>query len=514
MGGKAKGCGIAVCILVGLIALVVLAGYLYDLHWHHKVEAKLAEYRAAGQPVTWDDVLARRPKIPDDQNAALVLLGAFKQFAKTSDYESGLGDLWRRGRPGARHSEQLRGLMGSQLEADSEALRLIHDAAKLDRGCYPLDTAGTPYELLLPHLPPLRHGTYFCGVEARFLAENGKAKESARVLDDAHILPASIGDSPLTIEALVRIAAERIWLASIESTLAVCEMGGDDVRLLRLRLEREMRDFSMVPAMFSSRAGYQWLFQSRSVEALDDLMSVKPDSEFKQHLIFRVYFTLPGWREKDALSMYDALTRAASAVGKPPRQAFREIQAWHSDLGRDRVQSPYSHLVTTIIAPGISRALQECIKARTELEVGRTGLAVEEWRLRHGRWPDSLEQLVPEVLDAVPDDPFSDSPIRSAKTPDGVVVYSVGEDGTDNGGIREEEARKRAGKEGDWLRAGWDIPFRLLNPDLRGAETLSFHDEVMESGMQSSALEAAGLTKEKLSALGLSAEDLAKLGFE
>jgi len=47
-----------------------------------------------------------------------------------------------------------------------------------------------------------------------------------------------------------------------------------------------------------------------------------------------------------------------------------------------------------------------------------------------------------------------------------------------------------------------------------GAESLTFREEVMESGLQSSALEASDLTKQKLSELGLSEEALRKLGFE
>ena len=44
---------------------------------------------------------------------------------------------------------------------------------------------------------------------------------------------------------------------------------------------------------------------------------------------------------------------------------------------------------------------------------------------QHGRWPDTLEQLVPEFLPSVPLDPEDGAPLRFHKRTDRVVVYSA-----------------------------------------------------------------------------------------
>src|SRR5205823_316826 len=57
---------------------------------------------------------------------------------------------------------------------------------------------------------------------------------------------------------------------------------------------------------------------------------------------------------------------------------------------------------------------------------------------QHDAWPDSLEQLVPDYLPSVPLDPLAAGArafkyaSRSATTQP--FIYSVGEDGTDDGG--------------------------------------------------------------------------------
>jgi hypothetical protein len=61
-------------------------------------------------------------------------------------------------------------------------------------------------------------------------------------------------------------------------------------------------------------------------------------------------------------------------------------------------------------------------------------IAAERHRLRHDAWPDSFDELVPALLPESPLDPFDGRPLRYKRLPDGVVIYSVGADGIDDGG--------------------------------------------------------------------------------
>jgi hypothetical protein len=51
----------------------------------------------------------------------------------------------------------------------------------------------------------------------------------------------------------------------------------------------------------------------------------------------------------------------------------------------------------------------------------------------------------------------------------------------------------------------------VLNPELRGATTLSFRDEIAATRLDLDALEKAGLTKERLLERGLTEDDLKRL---
>jgi hypothetical protein len=63
-------------------------------------------------------------------------------------------------------------------------------------------------------------------------------------------------------------------------------------------------------------------------------------------------------------------------------------------------------------------------EARSRITRGE--LALRMYHLDHGQFPERLEDLVPDYLPAVPEDPFSGHPLVYRRQADGYVLYSVG----------------------------------------------------------------------------------------
>jgi hypothetical protein len=61
-------------------------------------------------------------------------------------------------------------------------------------------------------------------------------------------------------------------------------------------------------------------------------------------------------------------------------------------------------------------------------------VAAARYRGAHGCWPGALADLVPEYLSQIPHDSFAEGPFRYRRLANGVVIYSIGRDGRDNGG--------------------------------------------------------------------------------
>ena len=71
--------------------------------------------------------------------------------------------------------------------------------------------------------------------------------------------------------------------------------------------------------------------------------------------------------------------------------------------------------------------------------------ALEIYRSIHNEYPESLAQLVPDLLPSSPNDVFSGKPLIYQRTADGFLLYSVGENGRDENG-------RTFGEDGDDLR--------------------------------------------------------------
>jgi hypothetical protein len=94
------------------------------------------------------------------------------------------------------------------------------------------------------------------------------------------------------------------------------------------------------------------------------------------------------------------------------------------------------------------------VRAQTYANLARVACALESCRLARGRYPDSLDALVPQFLRAVPHDLIMDQPLKYHLTGGGkFILYSVGWNKKDDGGVVAKHSRDRV--EGDWV---WCFP--------------------------------------------------------
>jgi len=90
------------------------------------------------------------------------------------------------------------------------------------------------------------------------------------------------------------------------------------------------------------------------------------------------------------------------------------------------------------VSLNLTKILGSYDRARMELTLTRTAMALAQYNADHHAYPATLAELDPTYLPAVPEDIFTDHPPIYAPKGDGYTLYSVGPNMIDDGGIRDK----------------------------------------------------------------------------
>lgn len=180
------------------------------------------------------------------------------------------------------------------------------------------------------------------------------------------------------------------------------------------------------------------------------------DSEIKAaHMVPFCLFFPTGWIQQNKLRLNQWSDRVRDTLASRGSAGFlHKLQ--HIDDGYEKLGgpfAPYTMLVATIL-PAHMKITQNVLQKQTFLTLALTACALERHWLAHGRYPETLPELVPTYIDKVPVDLIDGQPLRYRRTDDGkFLLYSLGLDGKDDGG--KLSASEKPEDAGDWA---WPTP--------------------------------------------------------
>jgi hypothetical protein len=151
---------------------------------------------------------------------------------------------------------------------------------------------------------------------------------------------------------------------------------------------------------------------------------------------------------------YDRLAAAARMPDRPTREAeFDQIEAemqqmvaeirtpsrWLTGVvSRKQRSKLVSSLMLGLFLPAVSSAIEAQDRGNAIHELTRLAAALAVYRAEHGGYPDGLEALVPGVLTKLPVDLYNAKPFVYQRDGDGHLLYSMGANGTDDGGSNDQ----------------------------------------------------------------------------
>lgn len=449
--------------LFGAVALVLYLGrWQVGRAGEQLLRVETARLDATDPGWKLDDLFAERQKKPppDARTAATEIL----RIAEN------LPDDWKKWRNSDDAMKWLGGRCDNHLRPkDTTDLARKHAADTFflrgeaillrDRppGHFPVTIAADPLGTLLPHLDSCRQLLTLLQYDAYLAVLDRNPDRAISAARGALAVGRAIGDEPLLVSQLVRIAS--VVLAA-QTAMQVVAWGEPTDGLAEL--QAELLAEAEVPYFQIGMRGERAMLD-RVFRGLED-GSIPPENWFRyadvpkpgpeHYAAFKTYRALiPG----DHAKTLELTTRYLDAAKLPHHEQLAVMNAVPIPPGPPE---DFRYILTRLLLPACHKVAEAGLRARAELLAAATGVACERYRQKHGRWPRDPAELTPTFLPAVPLNPFDGKPISYRVSEDRVAVYFFWADSPRKTDFLPEDLRDGP--------SGATFGSRLWNPDRRG----------------------------------------------
>ncbi len=324
---------------------------------------------------------------------------------------------------------------------------------------------------LLPHLSRMKSTAAYLSLHAVASLKKGDNQAALEDLKLSFRLAEAARSEPVLISYLVRIDMLQITLQPVWEGLA--DHLWTDAELAAIAAELDRLDLlaDYHQAMRGERAFSLWAVdyvRRRGAQGFNELGgSVEsPDSPANGNLSERTLGTasfalIPsGWFDQNKLSL--ARMQANHVLPSVNREqrivspaTARQTQAVLADRG----PRPTAYdLFSRMLVPALLGTAEKTARSQTLVDLARVAIALERYRLAHGKYPETLEVIVPQFIVKLPHDIINGQPLKYRHTDDGsFVLYSIGWNEKDDGGkvVLSKTGNRLNSKEGDWV---WKYP--------------------------------------------------------
>ena len=431
-------------IIILLLLVYVFPFVIFRILLKWKLNTRIKAIRAAGYPVTCKE-LDVWYSIPDDaKNAADTFSDAFACFKKWDEAKReslplvGLADLPKRSEP---LSDDTRTLLTEYVTDHNETLALLHTSATIEHCRYPVDFTVDVFTMQ-PHFRDLRWACFLLNLESFLHVENGEVEAARRSVLSGFGLTLSLTKEPLLISQLVRMGCTSRNISTLEHLVNRVELSDEQLNEVYQCLDKVERAADLSCAFVGCRC--MILREIRTATSVDPayVYLLLPESaEFLYPAI--------GFMEMNAAIFLDIMNDYMEAFLLTYPQRLKASDA--IEARAESVSNIYA--LAYEVVPALSRVITIETITIAHLRTARVGLAVQRYRLVVGTLPDTLAGLVPTYIDAVPVDPFDGNALRYKKRGTGYVIYSIGEDFSDDDGTEKPKYEERKS------HPNWDVTF-------------------------------------------------------
>jgi hypothetical protein len=457
-----------------LLALCLGGSFVYfSLLSEQQLRDVLDETERLDPGWTIRELQAKRIVVPEEQNSAEDLINGRAlvpqkwPFWEMSRADSTLGlsqdeldklrDSFENLEPPHQLDESQINALRKELAKAKASLTELRKIIDKPRGRYPLTFSKDSYSTRLADTQNTRRCANLLGHDILLKAQDrdmAGAFQSCRCIINAQ---RAIGDEPTVISMLVRIAIRTLAGKNLERILAQGQLAEADLAGMQRLLEEEEREPLLLIAARGERAladGFLEAVQKREIP----LNSMNQKNFDKMEALY--YALSPGTIRRARVALLRFNNEFVELAKLPINEQNAKLQSMRTSID----DLPKVARLIALRREKLTEAFHRDI-AYTRCAIAL--VATERFRLANGRWPERVEELVPAFLANTLTDPFNGKPLRMLRAKEGLVIYSIGEDGVDNGGQLDQRPPRKAFDRGYRL---WDVSNRRQSPKSTNAK--------------------------------------------
>ncbi len=458
-------------VIGGLLILSITVHTVLNIVWGRELRAKLAELKAKGEPITIAEI--RPAPVPDNENAAVLLNKAFllmtseggkpyipnKDGGKLNKTITTIEDVRSFSDISKWTEKQRREISKLINSSDMQYIyALLEQASRRPECNFNLkyeDGAGA----LLPHLAKMRSVARLLCAKALIEADAGNSDKAFDTILVGLRMSNHLKDEPSLISQLVRIACDMLIIDCIEQTSSKYTISQEKRRSLIIELENHVGSEPFKKCMDGERVclgGVEFnklLNKKYSTKELNTILGSSSNELFLT--LFYLEYTTPfkSLLKKDFACYMSLLSEMKKLYNMPyPESVIAGNNIFRSSI-------PSYCVLTRMLIPALTRIREQMSIHEAKIQVCRIGLALKIYKAKYGTYPESLAKLVPDILEEIPSDPFTEKSLVYRKSKDGFILYSLGPNMKDDGGTARP---KRAAKTDDEreARKNYDIVWK------------------------------------------------------
>ncbi len=402
---------------VGLLCLAIAGVLVMRWHWRAQFQRRIEAIRAAGFPVTGKELDAWYPWPSSGQNAAYWITGAATLHHKPREKYWRLLEqiIDRRGArpdPNQPIPEDIGYLLETYLRENAEALKMLHEATSIVECRYPLDLSQGLY-VAMPHIANVREDCVLLCSEAILCAEDGDPNGATRAIEAALRVACSLDREPVLVSHLVQMSTVSWAAGSLEWVLNATAFPEEQLARLDRAFGRVHADDGLLRAIAGDRSLFLEVFEKPQIFSREPRYPKPPPAALLG------MYGAAGLAAREGTIFLDYMEECLQIAQLPASQRPAAIKAQEAHYARSRERGVLWKLEDARDMPTM---MGHRLKHVAQLEMAKTLLAVERYRLAHASLPETLDQLVPGYLAAVPPDPFDGAPLRYKRLDHGLLA--------------------------------------------------------------------------------------------